>query len=71
MNIISTLRVLRRQIEELQKNQKEVEKPVILYSGVAYETDPLQNIDMITYAVEDMYNKLIKASFKIIDDEDY
>lgn len=71
MNILSTLRQLRRQVESLQANQKPKEAPALnLSSGMTFETDPLQNIDMLTYAVEEMQGRMIKLAERIID-KDY
>lgn len=68
MKILAELRSLKRQIIELQQNQKEKEvKSIGMSSGVPYTPpDPVQQIGMLEMEIEALYNKLIDAQSKVI-----
>jgi hypothetical protein len=79
MKILSELRSLKRQVIELQQNQKEKEfKGVPSCTGMAItERDPVQVIGMLEMEVEGLYAQLIEIQAEVIkckktlDESDY
>lgn len=69
MKILSELRSLKRQVIELQQNQKEKEsKGVPTCSGmVITEVDPTQRIALLEMEVEKLYCQLLDAQTKVIN----
>lgn len=63
MKILAELRSLKKQIIELQQNQKEKEvKSIGVSSGVTYTPpDPIQQIGMLEMEIENLYAQLIDA----------
>lgn len=69
MKLLAELRSLKKQVFELQNNQKEKEeiKGTFTCSGMAVtEIDPLQRIGMLEMEIEALYIKLIDAQSKAI-----